>query len=192
MFDPTLAAQIIRTTPAYKALADDGSAQALADLLTAFNLKDRERQDHTLRNPEYFYTHFGENPTRAMLNGWQTQAEADSIVDVFYTRLQTVGLDLAATQVRAIIDKLIAVNAWGGSTATIGNGLKTLGIWQESHAQQAFGEQLDAADITAALAVYAQDSLKIQVTERYNAVQQAVVAGEVTTWEEARTALGAA
>ena len=178
---------IILTDAALLALAQVNDRPAI---VTAINLKDRERTDHTLRNPEFFYTTYGEVNTRTMLDGWQAVAETDSIVDVFYTRLKNVGLDFAAAQVRAVVDQLISAAAWGAGSTTIGNTLKSLGIYFQSIADQEFQEDVTLANVDAAFVLYDQRELANQVTTRYNEVREAIDVGTVTTWEEARTMLG--
>lgn len=202
---PVTAAQLgalLRNDPTYKPLADDGSPTAVADILAAINLQDRQRTDHELRTSRYLIKRFGTSLSRIMLAGFKAAGDADPLMAQMWIVLAN-GLDFADADVQANIDILAGLGVWqAAADAIAGPGnfpnadteiatqLKEIGIWYESHAEQIYGEQITAELLDEAMTIYARDSLAIQVTVRYNEVRQQIEAETITTWEEARTALG--
>jgi len=115
-------------------------------------------------------------------------------------RLKAAGLDTFVTVVTAgcrfddpetiaAIDAAVAAGAVlpDESAAIKAMGIVTGPTWQK----YSLSALPSVADIEAAQATIASDELAEQVAQRYQSVRDAMAAGEVLTWEQARAALGA-
>lgn len=195
--DPSVLAPVLRNNPTYKAYMDGGTGQDLTDLLAALNLQDRPHFDNTLRNVEYFYANYTPTLTRRLLDGFIKQMEVDSLVNVYFQRLITEGLNFNGTKVRELINTMADADAWDNGVTDLSEQARTtllaLGRWNLSHAEELFGKGtvLVAQDILDAKVIYDKDGLSIQMAARVEEVAAGIADGTLTDWAAVRAALGA-
>jgi len=108
--------------------------------------------------------------------------------DTFVT-VVTAGCRFDDAETIAAIDAAVAA---GAVTAEEAATVKAMGIttgpaWRK----WSLPELPSVEEIEAAQATIASDALAEQVAQRYQSVRDAMAAGEVLTWEQARAALGA-
>jgi hypothetical protein len=171
-------ARHIEDTPELRTLAE---ANDVAGIVAAVNLKDRERTDNTLKTVAAIGDAFSLEDAETIVTIFKTASADNALLDSFYIRLSSVGVDFSHPKVQGMIDQIFT-----GDYAGYAAPLKAMGRWMESWADKHLsGVTVDQAFVEEALIVLARRDLERWVTGRYNAVLAAVQAGEVTDEVEA-------
>lgn len=174
-------ANLIETTPALTAFAE---ADDDAGLLAALNAQDRQRENHELQTINAIVLALGAQAAAVTVGVLKAAAAANPLLDAVYIKLCSTGVDLADPLTQAMIAQIFT-----GEYADLGAAVAALGVWQESTAQQQFGREVTAEEVTEALAILARRNLQRRLAARYSAVSALILSGDVETWEAAVEAL---
>ena len=176
-------ANILDTDPALRDLADAGDVEGIVE---AVNVADRERTNHELQTTLAIVVRHGAEFAATALGVLKAASAVNPLLDGIYIKLCSTGIDFADPLTQGMIDVVFT-----GDFAAMAAPLKQMGVWQESLADQLFPQtDIDAAFVELTLVLYERRKLERLASARYSDVIAMIGAGEITTWEAARTALG--
>lgn len=168
---------LMNSDPFYGPLISQNDIDAIITRLNEKNIRNESHEHHTATS---ILLLLGPVVTAHALGGLKAAGQANPLFDAVYTRVSTVGIDLANDVTQTTIDQLTAGGAW---TAEVGTALKAIGVWYTSQAD-ASGGDATKEDVEAAIVRYNTGIRLGDARRRCERLLSGVVAGDLTTIEQ--------